>query len=264
MPLYRGNDVSMDTRLRVGETVKVALFNKNRTKVYLTYERKPQKDSPDQKPESFGLTGGRVEKEETVRKTTNREVTNETGFVVEPGNILYVKNRKNFNLMSSDPHRLILVSADIIPSDGQEDSVPSGEYTPQANVVEKDEVDPSRSGWFPIDNLPTQIYEGDNLVQEGIYISHFLYLYEMYADGVINVRPFCEDIMHLVADKIAEFEARREKRFTGNTADAEAVPETSEETVGDSTGWTEEAVKNLERSRDDEYRRWAEQQPATT
>lgn len=263
MPLYRLNDITLDTRLRVGETVKVPLFDKDRKKVYLTYERAPQKDSPDQKPEGYSLPGGRVEREETVRKATNREVTNETGFVAEPTTILYVHPKRNHNLLAGEPHRLIIVLSEIVPSDGQEYSVPSGEYKPQANVVEKDEVDPLRSGWFPIDNLPIQIYEGDNLVQEGIYISHFLYLYEMYADGVINTRPFCADIMHLVADKIAALEERRQKRLTGDAAEAETAPEISEDTSDDTAGWSEEAIKSLGAPKprddsDDAWRKWAE------
>lgn len=266
MSLYhRQGAITLDTRLRVGETVKVVLLNKDRTKVYLVYELAPPEGSVDEKPEGQGLPGGRVAKEEFVRDTAYRETINEAGFVTNPKMILLAPQKRNHNLLASNPHRLIIVLSEIVAADGQEKSAPNGEYIPQEAIVEKDEVDPSRAGWFPIDNLPIQIDESDKMVRAGLYISHFLYLYEIYAEGVINVRPFCEDIMHKVVDKIAELETRREKRLTGDTADTETAPEISEDAGDQDTGWGPEAIADLEEKKsigretqDDEWRKWAE------
>ena len=258
MPLYRGNDITLDTRLRVGETVKVVLFNRDRTKIYLTYELPPTGKSPDEKPSGYGLPGGGIEKEETVRDAAYSEVRNETGFITVPIAILYVHIKKNHNPLADYPHRLIIVLSSILPSDGQADYVPSGEYTPQARIVEDDEVDPKLNGWFPIDNLPIQICKGDDIIREGLYISHLLYIYEVYADGVINVKPYCEDIMHKVAEKISELDQRRKKWLIGETSEAVVAPDKPEDEEAGASGWNEKAIKDLQSSRDDEYRKWAE------
>lgn len=257
MPLYRGNDITLDTRLRIGETVKAVLLNRAHTKVYLNYELPPTGESLDSKPAGFGLPGGGIEKEETVRDAAYSETRNEAGYVSDPRAILYVIIKKNHDPLAAHPHRLIVVLSDILPSDGQAESVQSGEYTPQARIVETDEVDPELNGWYPIDNLPTQICEGDVTKREGIYISHFLILYRMYADGVINVKPFCADIMHLVAEKVNELDAYRRERL-GETAEAVASPDSSKETGDDSAGWSEEAIKALENRKNEDWRRWAE------
>ena len=264
MPLYRGDAITLDTRLRVGETVKVALFNKKRTKVYLNYELPPTDKSLDSKPAGYGLPGGGIEKEETIRDAAYSETRNETGFVTEPRDILYVHAKKNHDPLAANPHRLIVILSDILPSDGQAESVTSGEYTPQARIVETDEGDPALNGWYPIDNLPIQICEGDVPKREGTYISHFLYLYRMYADGVINIKPFCADIMHLVVEKVNELDAYRRERL-GETAEAVVAPDASGETGDNNTGWTEEAVKALggnsapaDETEDEKWCRWAE------
>jgi ADP-ribose pyrophosphatase YjhB (NUDIX family) len=270
MPLYRGDSVTLDSRLRDGETVKVVLLNKLKNKVYLTYELPVPGSGQNDKPAGYSLPGGGGEDGETLRDVAYRETMNETGFVTIPERVLYVIPKRNHNPLK-EPHRLIVVLSKIVPG---EQPAGADELAPQAPVVEKDEVDPKLNGWFEIANLPIQIdreivapktFKGESEDDEdsetevimergGIYPSHFLILNDLYNDGVISVKPFCADLMHIIAEreaKKAQKDAVVPPVISADDDDFDDLP----------IGWDEEAIKSLIKPtiQDDEgWRRFGE------